>query len=94
MSLTQIDQYEAIYSSNAFPRRIGLKGGGNFIGQLLFHPNGEALPPDGITNNQVILHYHVEDFENVINLLRNEKPMFLLYSGSGPGDENGVIMRG
>jgi hypothetical protein len=32
----------------------------------------------------------LDDFENAIDLLRNEKPMYLLYSGSGGGFENGL----
>ena len=30
------------------------------------------------------------DFDNAIDLLRNEKPMYLLYNGSGGGFENGI----
>lgn len=91
MPLTQIDQYEVMYSANKFPPRIWLKQGGKFIGQLIFHPNGSALPPDATTaGGQVNLHYHLASYQNAIDLLRNEKPMFLLFSGSGPGFENGI----
>ena len=43
-----------------------------------------------MSGGQVNLHYHLANFENVIDLLRNEKPMYLLYSGSGGGFENAV----
>jgi hypothetical protein len=89
MPLTKIDEYEVMYSANKFPPRIWLKSGGKFIGQLIFKANGSALPADTMSNNQVNLYYHLDDFENAIDLLRNEKPMYLLYSGSGDG-ENGI----
>ena len=89
MATTVIDQYEVMYSSNKFPPRIWLKSGGNFIGQLIFQPNGSALPSDGTTpGGQVNLFYHLDDFANALDLLRNEKPMHLLYNG--PTSENGI----
>ncbi|MFM6899743.1 MAG: hypothetical protein ACKPKF_21570, partial [Microcystis panniformis] len=67
-----------------------LKGGGKNLGQLLFKPNGSPLPADTISGGQVNLWYHLDDFQNAIDLLRNEGPMYLLYSGSGAGFENGI----
>ena len=32
----------------------------------------------------------LDDFHNVIDLLRNEKPIFLLFAGVGPGFENTI----
>ena len=90
MALTQIDQYEVLYSANTFPPRIWLKAGGKFIGQLIFHPDGAPLPADSMSGGQVNLNYHLANFENVIDLLRNEKPMFLLWNGAGPGFENAI----
>lgn len=86
MALTQIDRYEVLYSANTFAPRIWLKGGGKFIGQLVFMPNGASLPQDTPTS----LYYHLADFENTLDLLRNERPMYLLFSGSGGGFENGI----
>ena len=90
MAATQIDEYLVIYSANSFVPRIGLKHNGAFIGQLIFKPNGSPLPPDAVQNGQVNLFYHLDDFQNCIDLLRNEKPMFLLFSGSGGGFENAI----
>lgn len=87
----QIDTYSVIYSANAFRRRIGLKQGTLFIGQCVFHPNGTTLPPDLLRpNGQVDLQYHLDDFQNVLDVLRNEKPVFLSFTGVGPGFENGI----
>jgi len=90
MSLTRVDAYEVFYSSNSFSPRIGLKHAGNFIGQLIFKPNGTTLPPDASTNGQVNLYYHLDDFQNAIDLLRNEKPVYIYFSGTGGGAENGI----
>lgn len=90
MACMQIDEYEVMYSANKFAPRIWLKGTGKYIGQMIFQPNGTILPVDAMVNNQVNLYYHLEDFDHAIDLLRNEKPMFLLFSGSGAGFENGI----
>jgi len=90
MVLKKIEKYEVMYSANSFFPRIWLKDSTGFIGQLIFKPNGAALPPDTNTGTQVQIWYHLDDFQNAIDLLRNEKPMYLLYSGSGSGFENGI----
>ena len=90
MPFTPIEKFEVIYSANTFVPRIGLMNSGKFVAQLLFLPDGKPLPPDGIINGQINLYYHVEDFDNVIELLRDETPVYLLYSGSGPGFENAI----
>ena len=90
MALTKIESYEVMYSANGFIPRIWLKHATKFIGQLIFKPNGSVLPPDTMTSGQVNLYYHLDDYANCIDLLRNESPMYLLYSGSGGGFENGI----
>ena len=90
MALTQITEYQVQYSANKFPPRIGLKNGARYIGQLIFMPDGSALPPDGMAGGQVNLYYHLEDFENAFAILGGEKVVYLLYNGSGPGFENGI----
>ena len=73
-----------MYSANKNPPRIWLKTGGKFIGQLFFMPNGAVLPSDTKTS----LYYHLDDFQNAIDVLRNEEPVYLLYSGKNA--ENGI----
>ena len=90
MALTPIDTYQVMYSANSFLPRIWLQGGGKSLGQLIFHPNGAALPPDTSTSGQAQVHYHLDDFQNIIGLLKTNKPVSLLYSGSGGGFENGI----
>ena len=90
MAQTRIDMYEVLYSANGFPPRIALKNAGNYVGQMIFKPNGTTLPADAIANNQVQLYYHLDDFQHAIDLLRNEKPIYMYYNGSGGGFENGI----
>lgn len=90
MALTQIEEYEVMYAANTFPPRIWLKNAGKYIGQLIFEPDDAVLPADGLSGTQVNLYYHLHSYAHCIDLLRNEKPMYLLYSGSGSGFENGI----
>ena len=91
MTTTTIDQYEVMYSSNTFPPRIWLKSGGKFVGQLIFEADGKTLPADGMSAGSINLYYHLEDFRNTMNLLSRDKPIYLLYNGSGSGFENGIM---
>ena len=90
MPQMRVDAYEVLYSANGFSPRIALKNAGAYIGQLLFLPNGATLPADTVVNKQVQLYYHLDDFQNVVDLLRNEKPIYMYDNGSGSGFENGV----
>lgn len=81
-----IQQYEIMYSSNRYLPRIVLKNSGNVIGQLSFMPNGSPLPQDNTSIGQTInLYYHMEEFGNIMGLLRNEAPLYLVL-----GVENGI----
>ena len=87
MAVKQIGSYQVQYAANTFVPRIWLRDTANVsIGQLIFMPDGKTLPADNATN----LYYHLSDFANVIDLLRNEKPMYMYYNGSGGGFENGI----
>lgn len=90
MATTEIHAYQVRYSSNTFRRCIWLKNNGRYIGLLFFNPNGAILPQDYFepTHSYAILNYHLDDFQNVLDILRNEKPVYLLFNGSGPGFEN------
>ena len=85
---TQIDEYEVMYSTCKFAPRVWLKNQGKYIGQIIFNPDSSTLPPDALVNSQVNLYYHLSDFQNILNLLREEKNRFLLYVS--PTSENGI----
>jgi hypothetical protein len=86
---TTLINYEVMYSANTFAPRIWLSSAGKFFGQLIFHPDGSALPPDSLLNGQVNVQYHLEDFQNCLSILHNEKTVYLLFNGTGA--ENGLM---
>ena len=86
MALTKITDYEVMYSANTFPPRVWLKNGTRQFAQLVFERNGDPLPDDTAD----ALYYHHDDLPMILDLLRNEKPMYLLFNGSGTGFENGI----
>ncbi len=90
VTITKIDEYEVMYSANKFVPRIWLNATGKYIGQLIFQPNSATLPADAMVGSQCNLYYHLADYQNCIDLLRNEKPMYLLWAGTGAGNENGI----
>jgi hypothetical protein len=87
---TKIDHYEVMYSSNTFPPRLWLYGGGKPLGQLIFMPDGTTLPIDSISGGEVNLYYHLENLDTMLRLFQGEKTLFLLWAGSGGGFENGI----
>lgn len=90
MFTADIDEYNVTYSSNTFRPRIGLKSKGNYVAQLTFHHGSDPLPEDGEKNGEYQLHYRLEDFANMINLLRNEAPAQFVFVGNGGGNENAI----
>ena len=43
-----------------------------------------------MSNNQVNLYYHLENLDTMLALFRGDKTLYVLWSGSGPGFENGI----
>ncbi len=83
-----IDAYSVIYSSRNGMRRIGVKRGTTYVGDLFFHPDNAALPADQLSDGHIVLNYHLRDFANILDLLRNEKPLYLWYHGAN--SDNGL----
>lgn len=87
MATKKIAKYTVQYASNRFSPRIWLyDSNGKGIGQLVFRPNGTTLPGDSSSS----LYYHLDDFQNAIDLLRNEGPVYWSFNGTGPGNENAI----
>jgi hypothetical protein len=87
---TKIEKYLIYYSTSAFAPRIGLFATGKFIGQLNFKEDGATLPADELKNGVPWLWYHKHDFAALVDIMRNEKPAYLYYNGTGGGNENGI----
>ena len=86
-SLT-IDKYTVDYLSNDNVEII-LESAGTSFAALNFKPNGAILPPNSCTTapqQYYNLYYHLDDFKNIIDILRNETPLFLYcISAMNPG---------
>ena len=73
MGTTKIDSYLVIYSSGDHRPQVWLLSGNSYLGQAAFVPDDEPLP----AGTPRLLFYHRSDFPAVVDLLRNEAPVFL-----------------
>ena len=84
--VVEITSYQVSYSASP---RIVISNGNRILGQLVFAPNGGSLPPDmQNATGQIELHYHLEDFRSILDILRSGKPVFVNFTGAGPGFTN------
>jgi hypothetical protein len=89
----QIKKYTASYYSggktaNGYKYRaiIGLRrDDGSLLGAAYFHRSPDTMPNTDhrSSSGYVYCHYRWEDFPQVLDLLRNEKPVYLRYVGGG-----------
>lgn len=88
---TKIDRYAVRYSDGTHAPKIFLWTGSTFLAQLNFIANGIALTPDSESGGVFTLNYHLADYYNCIDLLRNEAPVHLFWVGPGTLNENAII---
>ena len=74
---SKIDAYEILYSENPIGPTILLKAGGRLIGRIRFRPNDTALAADDERDGVVNMNFHLFSYPNIVDLLRNEKPLYL-----------------
>jgi len=55
--------------------QIALYDGSNVLGYVRFHDSGMPFPNDSESGGKIIMHLPSSMFENVLNVLRNEKPI-------------------
>ena len=66
--------------------RIDLDWHGTPCATLLFMKAGRALPPNSSDNGVLLLHYPMTQYPAVIDLLRNEEPLYVsLNADNGVG---------
>ncbi len=94
---TPITAYSITYSANTFARRIALKNKTKFIGECYFYdhstnplPNDAEIIVDG--KPYYTLFYYIEDFANIMAILKSTKKKFLFFNGGGGLNENGILM--
>jgi hypothetical protein len=80
-----IDNYVVVYHLKNAPK-IALFSGNKPLGSLYFKPVGSTLPSNSYSTPPasgypyVELYYYLDEFQNVIDVLRNEKPLWLFYT--------------
>ena len=78
----KFDQYRIYYMTggNEVPL-IDCYDGASHVGKLVFHDTGGPLPPNTLAVNGVLyLRYRLSQFNDVINILRQEKPLYIRLS--------------
>jgi hypothetical protein len=92
----QIENYDVSYFAGgknviAYEYRaiIGLRRADySLIGAAYFYRNPDTMPDADqfdTNNGQIYAHYRWEDFPMVLDLLRNEKPVYFVYTGESWG---------
>ena len=64
------------YSGFSMEALIHVYKGAEFVGEILFYKDGSVIPPNASTPEPSI-HYPLSRFNDVINILREEKPLYL-----------------
>jgi hypothetical protein len=64
---------------------IVMYGDAGYMGSLWFYDDGTALPdPVRHAAGVYSLHYRMRDFPHIVDMLRNEKPVFVHWDDSYP----------
>ncbi len=86
----QFDGYRLQYYSNQ--AYITCLKGAQPLGTLCFHPDGTTLPPNkGWDDGVLVLNYYLSQFNDVIGILRYEKPLVLWFN---PDNGMGALTTG
>jgi len=91
-NILEIRKYDISYYAGSDPERaryramIGLRDKkGKAVGIAYFHPDGMTMPSAMLTDSGlIVLHYPASHFPAVVDLLRNERPVFLRYTAGEP----------
>ena len=87
MALRQIKIYRYyFFSSRNEPGHaraiIQFWGDDGYLGAAAFYDDDFTLPPATLYSSGVIgLNYHMSDFPLILDMLRNEKPVYIEYNG-------------
>ena len=85
---TEIDTYQvAIFPQTGTPAKINLYSGSSVFAVLFLRPDGEALQKASLDTSAgyVRAYYHRSALPELVDLLRNEKPVYLHF-WEGDGD--------
>ena len=78
--MTEFNIYRVYYYSApqySWAVRIDLYMSAAYVGTLLFMKEGQSIPANTIVNGAPQLHYSMRDFPAMIQMIREEKPLFV-----------------
>ena len=65
---------------------VDLYNNGTWVGRLLFMKSGQSIPANRMQGNATVLYYSISHFENIMAILRYEKPLYInLNTANGIG---------
>ena len=70
-------QYYTDVNATALIAIISCKMNSTYIGTMRFYKNGSTLPVNQESGNAVVLHYYEKSIPDILNILQNEKPLYL-----------------
>jgi len=76
----QFDSYKIwYYSARQYSWRVNMQlyKGGGVVGRLMFMKKGQPLPDNHTDGNLVYLYYPIRRFEEIMGILRYEKPLYV-----------------
>lgn len=78
--MANVTQYHVLFYGSADGyqdnrAQISLYDGANVLGYVRFHDSSMPFPEDSQSGGKIIMHLPSSMFENVLNVLRNEKPI-------------------
>jgi hypothetical protein len=71
--------YSSRQESNEVVAEVMLNSDSKFLGYIHFLANESVLPRARKINNLFYLYYHQKEMPVIIDMLRNEKPLFLIF---------------
>ena len=87
----QVENYAlSVLPRNNFHYYIKMDGEGHNC-QCYFRPDSESLPlTRKVRDKQYIAYYHESQYANLVDLLRNEKPLYFSFHVIGSRDYSGL----
>lgn len=70
-------------AGNPIPARINASGSNNERFQIRFHNSEKEIPPDKLEGQLFVVNMPVSLLGNVVDILRNEKPVYLTRGQDG-----------
>jgi hypothetical protein len=83
---TKVDEYIITYPTASAPPRIQLVQASGEISFELRFLREESEPP---TDTATVGYYRIGDFARILDLLRNEQPIYYVFNGPTPANTNG-----